>query len=140
MGLKPSIHSSVYLVSSNEDTLNFLKLLIVDIKNLTKTSEVVMVLENDFNKDRFSKSFSGIVGDLEVYIPFEGLINIDILRERINRDLEKVNIEIINLNKRLANKSFFDKAPKAVVEDCKNNLKEAKSKFNIITKKLDMLQ
>ena len=140
LGLKPSIHSSVYLVSSNEDTLNFLKLLIVDIKNLTKTSEVIIVLENDFNKDGFSKSFSGIVGDLEVYIPFEGLINIDNLRERINRDLEKVNIEIINLNKRLANKSFIEKAPKAVVEDCKNNLKEAKSKFNIITKKLEMLQ
>ncbi len=139
LGLKPSQKSSVYLVSSNEDTLNFLKLLIADIKNLTKTYEVVIVLENDFNKERFSKSFSGIVGDLEVYLPFEDLINIDSLRERINKDLEKVNIEIINLNKRLANKSFIEKAPKAVVEDCKNNLKEAKSKFSIINKKLDML-
>ena len=61
------------------------------------------------------------------------------LRDRIKKDIDKMTIEINNLNKRLSNKNFVEKAPLEVVEDCKNNLEEAKTKFEIHTKKLDIL-
>ena len=61
------------------------------------------------------------------------------LRDRIKKDIDKMTIEINNLNKRLSNKNFVKKAPLKVVEDCKNNLAEAKTKFEIHTKKLEIL-
>ena len=139
LGLKPSQYASVYLVSSNMETLNFFKILIGDIKNLAKISDVSLINQTDFHKEDFSKSFSGIVGDLQVYIPFEGLVNMEKLRDRIKKDIDKMTIEINNLNKRLSNKNFVKKAPLKVVEDCKNNLAEAKTKFEIHTKKLEIL-
>ena len=72
-------------------------------------------------------------------MPFEGIINLDHLRNRFSKDLSKVNIEIDNLKKRISNKNFLERAPKEIVEDCKNKLNEANLHSHSIQKKLDML-
>ena len=139
LGLKSSQDASVYLVSSDSNILHFLEHLVGDIKTLSKMSEVHLSSKENFDIEKFSKSFSGIVGDLQVFIPFEGLVNMENLRGRIQKDIEKINTEINNLNKRMANKNFIEKAPKEVVEESKQTLLEAKSKLEINTKKLDIL-
>ena len=139
LGLKSSQDASVYLVSSDSNILDFLEHLVGDIKTLSKMSEVHLSSKENFDTEKFSKSFSGIVGDLQIFIPFEGLVNLENLRGRIQKDMEKINTEINNLNKRMANKNFIEKAPKEVVEESKQTLLEAKSKLEINTKKLDIL-
>jgi len=139
LGLKSSQDASVYLVSSDSNILDFLEHLVGDIKTLSKMSEVHLSSKENFDIEKFSKSFSGIVGDLQIFIPFEGLVNLENLRGRIQKDMEKINTEINNLNKRMANKNFIEKAPKEVVEESKKTLLEAKSKLEINTKKLDIL-
>ena len=48
-------------------------------------------------------------------------------------------IKTANLKKRISNKNFLEKAPKEIVEDCKNKLNEANLHSHSIQKKLDML-
>ena len=76
---------------------------------------------------------------MEVYLPFEGIVNLDSLKDRFSRDLVKVSDEINTLKKRIANKNFIDKAPREIVEDCQNKLKEANLHSEAIQKKLEML-
>ena len=52
---------------------------------------------------------------------------------------EKVNIELDNLNKRLSNKDFVDKAPKDIVDECRFKFKEGTVQMETITKKLELL-
>ena len=139
LGLKPSQEIAVYLVSDNSKLLKFIHHLSKDIKCLTKSSELHVIKDSQSNKRDFIKSFSGIVGDIEVYLPFEGLINFNSLREKILKDQSKIKEEIKVLNNRLQNKNFVSKAPTAIVDECKIKLKEANSKLISISKKLEIL-
>ncbi len=139
LGLKPSEKSPVYLISDNDELIDFLETLVDDIQTLTKSSEVFIFKTNAVDKKEFSKSFSGIISDLEVYLPFQDFVNIDALKERLTKDLKKVNIELENLNKRLSNNNFVDKAPKDIVDECRFKLNEGSVQKERITKKLELL-
>ena len=139
LGLKPSEKVPVYLISDNDELIDFLKILVDDIQTLTKSSEVFIFKPNAVDKKEFAKSFSGIISDLEVYLPFQDFVNIDALKERLNKDLKKVTIELENLNKRLSNKNFVDKAPKDIVDECRFKLNEGSVQKERITKKLELL-
>ncbi len=139
LGLKPSEKVPVYLISDNDELIDFLKILVDDIQTLTKSSEVFIFKPNAVDKKEFAKSFSGIISDLEVYLPFQDFVNIDALKERLNKDLKKVTIELDNLNKRLSNKNFVDKAPKDIVAECRFKLNEGTVQMERITKKLELL-
>ena len=139
LGLKPSEKGPVYLISDNDELIDFLKTLVDDIQTLTKSSEVFIFKTNAVDKKEFAKSFSGIISDLEVYLPFQDFVNIDALKERLTKDLKKVTIELENLNKRLSNKNFVDKAPKDIVEECRFKLNEGSVQKERITKKLELL-
>ena len=139
LGLKPSERVPVYLISDNDELIDFLKTLVDDIQTLTKSSEVFIFKTNAVDKKEFAKSFSGIISDLEVYLPFQDFVNIDALKERLTKDLKKVTIELENLNKRLSNKNFVDKAPKDIVDECRFKLNEGSVQQERITKKLELL-
>ena len=139
LGLKPSEKVPVYLISDNDELNDFLKILVDDIQTLTKSSEVFIFKTNAVDKKEFAKSFSGIISDLEVYLPFQDFVNIDALKERLTKDLKKVTIELENLNKRLSNKNFVDKAPKDIVDECRFKLNEGLVQKERITKKLELL-
>jgi len=139
LGLKPSEKVPVYLISDNDELIDFLKILVDDIQTLTKSSEVFIFKPNAVDKKEFVKSFSGIISDLEVYLPFQNFVNIDALKERLNKDLKKVTIELDNVKKRLSNKNFVDKAPKDIVDECRFKLNEGLVQQERITKKLELL-
>ncbi len=139
LGLKPSEKGPVYLISDNDELIDFLKTLVDDIQTLTKSSEVLIFKTNAVDKKDFAKSFSGIISDLEVYLPFQDFVNIEALKERLTKDLKKVTIELENLNKRLSNKNFVDKAPKDIVDECRFKVNEGSVQMERITKKLELL-
>ncbi len=139
LGLKPSEKVPVYLISDNDELNDFLKILVDDIQTLTKSSEVFIFKPKAVDKKEFAKSFSGIISDLEVYLPFQDFVNVDALKERLNKDLKKVTIELDNLNKRLSNKNFVDKAPKDIVDECRFKLNESSVQMERISRKLELL-
>ena len=112
----------------------------VDIKTFTKSSEVFICNSKDIDKNKFAKSFSGIIGDIEVYLPFNDFVNLEALKDRLIKDLQKVNSDIKTLNKRISNKNFIDKAPQDIVEECFAKLKEGNLQSERINKKLKLLK
>ena len=63
------------------------------------------------------KSISCILNDLEIYLDISGTINVDAEIDRNQKALIKIEKEITNLEGRLANKNFVDRAPKNVLEE-----------------------
>ncbi len=71
---------------------------------------------------------------VEVYIPLEGLLDVETELQRLNKDLKKVTQNIVTLEKKLLNEDFISKAPKHVVE-------KEKTKYNeFIEKKEKILE
>jgi valyl-tRNA synthetase len=59
---------------------------------------------------------TAVVEDIEIFVLLEGIIDIQEERNRLGRELSKINSDIATLNKRLSNQDFINRAPKDVVE------------------------
>ena len=62
-------------------------------------------------------SASAIVKECDVFIPLEGLIDIDVERQRIEKEINRLTGSLAGVKKKLSNESFVAKAPANVVEN-----------------------
>ena len=53
----------------------------------------------------------------KLYMPLEGLIDIDAEKKRLNKELEKTQAELTKVNSKLANEKFVSRAPEAIIEE-----------------------
>jgi valyl-tRNA synthetase len=53
----------------------------------------------------------------ELYLPLEGLIDIEAERARLGREMAKVEAELVTVRKKLGNENFVTNAPAVVVEE-----------------------
>lgn len=85
------------------------------------------------------KMFAGVVGTVQVLIPLTGIVDIDALRAKIEKDLGKIEGEITALSGRLSNPGFVAKAPEDVVQGARDALAEAETQAEILRARLKML-
>jgi len=72
---------------------------------------------------------------IDVYIQLKGVVDFDIERERLSKELNKVEIELKRVSEQLKNKLFLEKAP----EDVLNNMREKEKYFKEKVLKLKRL-
>ncbi len=63
------------------------------------------------------KSMSAVISGAELYLPLEGLINLEEEKKRLEKELEKWTSEVERVQKKLSNQGFVAKAPAAVIEE-----------------------
>ncbi|MDB9525897.1 CAAD domain-containing protein [Oscillatoria sp. CS-180] len=85
------------------------------------------------------KMFAGVTGTVQVLIPLTGLVDVDALKAKIEKDLTKVEGEIKSLSGRLSNPGFVNKAPAEVVQGARDALAEAETQAKILKSRLEML-
>jgi len=56
-----------------------------------------------------------IYNDIEIYVPLQGLIDVESEREKLSRERRKVETSLKQVNGKLGNKKFLANAPKAIV-------------------------
>ncbi|MFH1838361.1 MAG: class I tRNA ligase family protein [Candidatus Kuenenbacteria bacterium] len=92
------------------------------IKNLkTNINELEIKKSCDFKKTQDDKTIRIIVDDIEIYLI--GAIDKEKEQKRINKKTLELEKLILNLEKKLSNKEFINKAPKQIVEKEKEKLK-----------------
>ena len=64
------------------------------------------------------------VGELDLFVPLEGLVDLDAERSRIDKELKKVEGELAKSQGKLASETFVANAPPAVVEQERVRLAE----------------
>ena len=69
---------------------------------------------------------TAVVDGQEMFIPLEGVIDIDAERARLDKELAKSNKDISSLEKRLSNPGFRARAPEKVVADFEEKLTAAR--------------
>jgi len=63
-----------------------------------------------------------VVDEATIALPLEGLVDLDAERARVGKEIEKVQVEIDKINKKLSNPNFVERAPAAVVDEQKGRL------------------
>ncbi|HEX9653427.1 MAG TPA: class I tRNA ligase family protein, partial [bacterium] len=80
------------------------------------------------------RSAAAVVNDLEIYIPLEGLIDFNVERARLQKEIKRLEQQLEALNHKLHSTDFLKKAPDEVIDrekrkksDFETNLEKLKS-------------
>jgi valyl-tRNA synthetase len=135
-GLKPSQGVPVRFVTGRGELAAVLRAATADITALTRAERVEVLDPAAAEASPATKALAGVSGELQVLLPIEGLVDLDALRARLDKDIAKADKEIKGLAGRLANPNFADKAPPEVVAECKANLAEAEAQAALARRRL----
>ena len=107
MNIPPSKKINVLLKSSEvgERQIDY-------IKKLAKVED----LKAGENLVKPKGSASALVKSSEIYIPLEGLIDLDVERQRLQKEITRLEGSLVGIEKKLSNEKFVNGAPAEVVE------------------------
>ncbi|XQF89592.1 valine--tRNA ligase [Pseudoalteromonas espejiana] len=135
MDISPSKPLSVLLANASSDDERRINENEAFIASLAKI-EAFTLLDN---KDDAPACATSYVGNLEIMIPMAGLIDVEAELARINKQLEKAEKGLAQVQNKLANEKFVNNAPEAVLAkenaklaeftDAKTKLLEQKTKI-----------
>ena len=86
------------------------------------------------------KSATALVGDLEIHVPLEGIIDKDAEIGRLERQLHKIGKNLDRSRAKLGNPSFRDRAPAEVVEKERRRAAEFESSIGKLEAQLESLR
>ena len=75
----------------------------------------------------------------ELFLPLEGLVDLDAEKARLKRELAKIDAELKKTQSKLNNRDFVQKAPPQVLEEHKKRLADLKAKQQQVKSALDAL-
>jgi valyl-tRNA synthetase len=98
------------------------------IVSLANISEMII----DQKVARPELSATAILGEMEIYVPLEGIIDVEVERTRLTRELTRIQEDVARLEAKLAQRDFLAKAPEDVIEKeqaKRQGLRERESKL-----------
>jgi len=108
---------------------------ITDFRSLAKINK--LYIGEDIKKPGLSAS--GIISGAEIFVPLEGLINIDSEKTRLEKELANLKTQLEKLSKKLANSDFLKNAPSDVVEKEKTKRIDIEERVEKLNTNLEQL-
>lgn len=105
------------------------------VAHLLKADEIKILADDA----EIEMSANGLIGNIQLFIPLAGLIDIAAEKARIQKGIDKLTKEVNALTGKLGNPGFTGKAPAAVVEKEQAKLDETKAQLDLLTQKLTEL-
>jgi valyl-tRNA synthetase len=93
----------------------------IDVLKLLLNAEKLAV-EPNYEAKKGTPTVHSSLGEL--YLPLEGLVDVDAEKARLKKELEKAETEIAKVEQKLANPNFVQKVPPQVLADHQNRLAE----------------
>ena len=118
MNIPPSKKINLYIKSDKvkASQINY-------IKSLGRVEEFVFA--KDLEKPQASAN--AVIKDAEIFIPLEGLIDVKVEREKLEKEIQRLNGMLIGVEKKLSNEKFVNNAPADVVENEKRKKEDWKN-------------
>lgn len=137
VNLPPKEEIELIFLNKNKDFADFLSEQEVYLYNLARIKKLSIL---DQSSTRPTKSLVGALPTGEIFIPLEGVIDLDEQIKRIKKDLDKNEKEFTKFTKKLQNKNFVDKAPPAVIEETKEKAENYRIKVEALKENLERFQ
>ncbi len=121
MNIAPSkkINAMIKSSSVNEYQIDY-------IKKLAKVEEIIV--DTDIQKPKASAS--AVLKDVEIFIPLEGLIDLDVERQRLQKEITRIEGSLAGIEKKLSNEKFVANAAPEIVEKEKAKQRDWQENLN----------
>jgi len=110
--LSPAAPLKVIMVCREDAVLKILAGASSYIKDLAKVGDLELTLQLN---EKPRQAVSALLAFAEVYVPLEGLIDVDKEIARLQKDLNNIEAEITKADSKLSNDNFLAKAPPEVI-------------------------
>jgi valyl-tRNA synthetase len=84
-------------------------------------------------------SASTVISGAEIFVPLEGLIDIEVEKARLQKDLDNLKGLLVKVSKKLANADFLANAPKDVIEKEKLKKEDFQERIEKLNKNLEQI-
>jgi valyl-tRNA synthetase len=136
MNLNPGLKLNVLVKTKNPEIQKILQAQGAYIKELARVEH----LETGSDIEKPKVAASSVLGEMDLIIPLEGMMDFQEERNRVEKELKKIEKDLIFLNKKLSNPNFVKKAPAEVIEKDekrKTILSEKQAKLEIHLKTIE---
>ena len=93
----------------------------------------------NYTEKKIEQAFSFMVKSNEYFVPLTDSFDKETELAKLNKDLDYTKGFLKIVESKLSNKKFLENAPKNLVENEQNKLKDAKEKIRILTEKITSL-
>jgi len=93
-------------------------------EELLKRLGYLQTLTVGVNVPKPPSSAADVVGTMQVFVPLAGIINFDVERQKVQKQIDGAEKQLASLRARLAKPEFVEKAPKEVVDREREREKE----------------
>ena len=131
MNIPPSKYINAFIKTSGiyDYQLDYIKKL-ARVENIT--------VEKDIEKPKASAS--AVIKDAEIYIPLEGLIDLNVERNRLQKEITRLEGALAGINKKLSNEKFIQNAAQEVVERERTKKKDWETSLEKLKSNLKSLE
>ena len=139
MNLNPGLKLNVLVKTQNSAIQQTLQYHGEYVRELARVEQ----LETGPNIEKPKVSASSVLGEMDLIIPLEGMMDFQEERKRIEKELKKIEKDLIFLDKKLSNPDFVKKAPVDIIEKDEQrkkslSLKQAKLEIHLKTIEQDL--
>jgi len=107
------------------------------LKKLGFSEEIEVKISKD---DIHQNAVNVVTSEIEAFMPFEDLVNIEEERQRLEKEKEKILVEKEKTDKMLGNPGFLAKAPAAKVEEEKEKLAKYQEMLKASKERLETIK
>ena len=131
MNVHPSKKSDlIFVTTEHEDVIK-------ESEDFIKKLGFAENIKIQTNKDGIPQNaISVLVEGIELYIPFEDLVDIEEEKQRLNTEKDKLEAEVERATKMLSNPGFINKAPETKVNEEKAKLEKYKEMLETVKERL----
>ncbi len=120
MNVPPQKQAHVLISSSSEEQLQLIRSNQIYITTLARLAG--LELGKNLAKPRFAAS--AVVADVEIFMPLEGLIDFEVEKKRLSKEITRLEQQIQAIRKKLDNQDFIAKAPTEVIDREKQKIND----------------
>lgn len=132
----PGSKIKALLVVSEPDLRSMLAAHQSYIRTMSGVNELELL---DKIEEKPAQAVSALNSWFELYVPLEGLIDVNKEIQRLNKELQNTMADLAKAENKLANQDFLARAPEAVIEKEKSKAEEARSRKEGILQRLEIL-
>ncbi len=118
MNVPPGKETEIHLKIENKTKQKIVNKYSAYLERLAKASKLIVGAAIE----RPPYSASAVVNSTEIFVPLKNIIDIDIERKRITKEIDRLEKASNNIEKKLLNEQFLARAPKEVVQKEKDKL------------------
>ena len=137
MNVAPSSEVEILIKAPSAESRNLLETHLADyLPSFTRISSVSIAE----SLEKPVACATAVVGDLTIYVPLAGVIDIGAERNRLEKRLSKLTADLTATRKTLENPKFVERAPEAVVMQKQDLLERFESEKEKLESNLNMLE